>query len=134
MSKPVGNTLLPIAFGLGCLFAISVALFYPGYASDAGILGMLVFLEIVLAAILNHEQRFFLLLILVSFLPAREHPRQDSGPPHDGSCLGQALSRGCVLSQRSPLPSRGIPLSCTFLYHRGGGFMLSIVIRARRLV
>ena len=29
MSKPVGNTLLPIAFVLGCLFAISVALFYP---------------------------------------------------------------------------------------------------------
>jgi hypothetical protein len=47
MSKPAGNILFPIAFVLGCLFAISVALFYPGYASDAGILGMLVFLEIV---------------------------------------------------------------------------------------
>jgi hypothetical protein len=74
MSKPAANIFLPIAFALCCLFAISVALFYPGYASDAGILGMLVFLEIVLAAILNHEQRFFLLLILVFFFAGAGAP------------------------------------------------------------
>jgi hypothetical protein len=74
MSKPAGNILLPIAFVLGCLFAISVAVFYPGYASDAGILGMLVFLEIVLAAIWNYEQRFFLLLILVFFFAGAGAP------------------------------------------------------------
>jgi hypothetical protein len=74
MSKPAGNILLPIAFVLGCLFAISVAVFYPGYASDAGILGMLVFLEIVLAAIWNYEQRFFLLLIPVFFFAGAGAP------------------------------------------------------------
>ena len=45
--RTCGQLLLPIAFALCCLFAISVALFCPGYASDASILGMLVFLEIV---------------------------------------------------------------------------------------
>jgi hypothetical protein len=108
MSKPAGKILLPIAFVLGCLFAISVALFYPGYAWDAGILGMLVFLEIVLAAIWNYEQRFFLLLILVFFFAGA-----GASPPGFWSAgrrfvLGAgALAGGCVLSQRSPLPSRG---------------------------
>jgi len=74
MSKPAANIFLPIAFALCCLFAISVALFYPGYASDASILGMLIFLEIVLAAIWNYEQRFFLLLILVFFLAGAGAP------------------------------------------------------------
>jgi hypothetical protein len=115
------------------LFAISVALFYPGYASDAGILGMLVFLEIVLAAILNHEQSSFadsgFLLCRRGSTPARILVRRTMV-----RAWGRRSRGGCVLSQRSPLPSRGIPLNCTFLYHRGGGFMLSIVIRARRLV
>jgi O-antigen ligase len=74
MSKPAANIFLPIAFALCCLFAISVALFYPGYASDASILGMLIFLEIVLAAIWNYEQRFFLLLILVFFFAGAGAP------------------------------------------------------------
>jgi hypothetical protein len=74
MSKPAANIFLPIAFALCCLFAISVALFYPGYASDASILGMLVFLEIVLAAIWNYEERFFLLLVLVFFFAGAGAP------------------------------------------------------------
>jgi hypothetical protein len=94
---------------------------------------MLVFLEIVLAAIWNYEQRFFLLLILVFFFCRAGAPPSGSGPPDDGSCLGQALSRGLRTFSKIAATVSGIPLS-TFLYHRGSGFMLSIVIRARRLV
>ena len=88
MSKSAANIFLPIAFDLCCLFAICVALFYPGYASDASILGMLVFLEIVLAAIWNYEERFFLLLILVFFFAGAGAPPPDSGLLDDGSSLG----------------------------------------------
>src|SRR5580692_6368854 len=130
MSKPAANIFLPIAFALCCLFAISVALFYPGYASDASILGMLIFLEIVLAAIWNYEQRFFLLLILVFFFAA-------AGILVGGTMVrpwGRHSSGRCAFSQRSPLPSRGISLSRILLPHRGGGFVFCIFISARRIV
>jgi hypothetical protein len=48
--------------------------------------------------------------------------------------LGQALSRGLRTFSKIASTVSGDPLSCTFLYHRGGGFMLGIVIRARCLV
>jgi hypothetical protein len=56
MSKPVGNILLPIAFVLGCLFAISVALFYPvtlRMPVSVGILGVCPFAALILMVIVN---------------------------------------------------------------------------------
>jgi hypothetical protein len=56
MSKPVSNILLPIAFVLGCLFAISVALFYPvtlRMPVSVGILGVCPFAALILMVIVN---------------------------------------------------------------------------------
>ena len=56
-----------VAILLGCLLAGYVAVFRPGYLSSDYYLGALIVFQIVLAALWNYRQRFFLLLMLVFF-------------------------------------------------------------------
>ncbi len=65
--KPYSRFALPAAMlGMG-LVAAYIAIRQPGYLSSAYYLGGLIFLQILLAAVWNYRQRFFLLLLVVFF-------------------------------------------------------------------
>jgi len=50
---------------IGCLFAVYAAVFHPAYFSSSSELAVLLFLQILLAAIWNYRARFFPLLLVV---------------------------------------------------------------------
>ncbi len=67
MNRVAGNARLAIALALCCAVAISVAVLFPGYTTNANLLGMLLFAEIVLVALWNYRPMFFPFLVLVFF-------------------------------------------------------------------
>jgi O-antigen ligase len=67
LEKRYSRFALPTAIlGIG-LFAAYIAAYRPGYLSNGYYLGGLIFLQILLAAVWNYRQRFFLLLVVVFF-------------------------------------------------------------------
>lgn len=61
----LGDISLPIMAVLCVIVAISAAIVFPGYATNTEVLGFLIFLQIVLAAVWDYRQKFFPLLVLV---------------------------------------------------------------------
>lgn len=56
---------LPVALLGVCSFAVYIALYRPGYLGSAYYLGGLIFLQVLLAAVWNYQDRFFPLLVIV---------------------------------------------------------------------
>ena len=56
---------LPVIIVLSCLFAAYAVVFRPAYLSNSDELAILVFLQVLLAAIWNYRARFFPLLLAV---------------------------------------------------------------------
>ena len=67
MSNRLSRFVLPATIAAGCLLALYVAAFRPGYFSIADELNSLLFLQILLASIWSYRTRFFPLL-LVAFV------------------------------------------------------------------
>jgi len=65
MNDRMSRFFLPSALVACCLAGVLMVVFRPGYLTNADNLGMLIFLELVLAVIWNYRQRFFPFLILV---------------------------------------------------------------------
>lgn len=74
MIRAIAQTRLPIEIAACCLIAISIALFFPGYATSPNLLGMLLFVEIVLIAVWDYDRRFFSFLILTFFFAGTDVP------------------------------------------------------------
>jgi len=55
----------PITVFLCCLVGVYLVIFQPGYLTNAKFLGMLIALQVVIAAVWDYRQRFFPFLILV---------------------------------------------------------------------
>jgi O-antigen ligase len=58
---------VPVIIALSCVFAVYAAVYRPAYFSSSDALGILLFLQVLLAAIWNYRARFFPLL-LAAFL------------------------------------------------------------------
>jgi O-antigen ligase len=67
MNDRFSKFLLPTVLALSCLFGVYAVVYRPAYFSSANELGILFFLQVLLAAIWNYRARFFPLL-LAAFL------------------------------------------------------------------
>jgi O-antigen ligase len=65
MSDRLSRFFLPAAIALGCMLAVCAAIFRPAYFSNSDELALLLFLQVLLAAIWNYRARFFPLLLAV---------------------------------------------------------------------
>jgi hypothetical protein len=65
MSDRWSKLFLPGIIGMGCLLALCAAIFRPAYFSNSDELVLLLFLQVLLAAIWDYRARFFPLLIAV---------------------------------------------------------------------
>jgi O-antigen ligase len=65
MNNRLFRFLLPGMIAISCLFAMYVAVFRPEYFSNSNELAILLFLQVLLAAIWNYRTRFFPLLLVV---------------------------------------------------------------------
>ena len=65
MSDSLSRFLLPSMIAMSCLFAVGVAVLRPDYFSSTNDLAILLFLQLLLAAIWNYRARFFPLLLVV---------------------------------------------------------------------
>ena len=65
MNDRVSKLFLPIILALSCLIAVYASVYRPAYFSSSEELAILLFLQVMLAAIWNYRARFFPLLLVV---------------------------------------------------------------------
>jgi O-antigen ligase len=65
MNERLSKFAVPAVIALGCLLALYVAVFRPGYFSNSDELALLIFLQVLLATIWAYRARFFPLLLIV---------------------------------------------------------------------
>jgi O-antigen ligase len=74
MSERLSVLALPLMITLSCLFAVSAAVLHPAYFSNSEGLAVLLFLQLLVAAIWNYRSRFFPLLMTVFLWAGMELP------------------------------------------------------------
>ncbi|MGA9040158.1 MAG: O-antigen ligase family protein [Terriglobales bacterium] len=98
---------LSISIGLGCLFAGYLVVFRASNLTSADDLGMLIFLQVLLAVLWKFQQRFFPFLIAIFLGAATVVPFQSAWISGRWFILGVGAVVGCVVCLKDRLYSLG---------------------------
>jgi len=69
---------MPLSIGMGCLFALYLVIFRPGNLTSAEDLGILIFLQLLVAVLWKFQQRFFPFLVLIFVAASTTLPLQSA--------------------------------------------------------
>ena len=108
MNTVLANRRLLIIFALCCLLGAGMVEVFPGYLTNTNVLGFLIFVEIILAAVWNYRERYFPLLALVFFFAGTGVP--PIGFWHGGRWLVLAVGAGVGIFT--------YPRDCSFHFDR----------------
>ena len=107
MNSHLPRILLPATIALGCVLAVYAAIFRPGYFSNSDELAMVLFLQVVLAAMWNYRARFFPLLMVVFLWAGMILPMSATWTSGRWFVLAAGAFAGLVVFTRDRKPAYG---------------------------